>query len=134
MFYRGLNMANAALALTGKNAPASFTEIRLVHARVDKVERMTFDEFRKSWRQMRDNNSNPALRYFNRQNDEFKFCVLTLANREQPGTFKQDEIGRPFEHFDEKRRELIIIAMNKIVRWGNILPHRFSTADCFLPD
>lgn len=80
------------------------------------------------------NNSNPSLNYFNRQNEEFKFCVLTLANREQPGAFKQDEIGRPFEFFDERRRELIITAMNKMARWGKILPRQFSVADSFLTD
>lgn len=127
-------MGSTALAVTANSTPAPFTEIRLVHARVDAIERMTFDEFRKSWRQMRKNNSNPSLNYFNRQNEEFKFCVLTLANREQPGTFKQDEIGQPFEYFDERRRELIITAMNKMARWGKILPRQFSVADSFLTD
>ena len=127
-------MGSTALAVTVNSTPAPFTEIRLVHARVDVIERMTFDEFRKSWRQMRKNNSNPSLNYFNRQNEEFKFCVLTLANREQPGAFKQDEIGRPFEYFDEHRRELIIAAMNKMARWGKILPRQLSVADSFLTD
>ncbi|MDU4942927.1 MAG: hypothetical protein E6X23_15495 [Mixta calida] len=127
-------MGSVALAVNKKNAPASFTEIRLVHARADKVEKMTFDEFRKTWRQMRKANSNPALNYFNRQNDDFKFCVLTLANREAPGSFKADEVGKPFEYFDERRREKIITAMNKLSRWGRILPRQFSTADCFIPD
>lgn len=113
---------------------ASFSKIHLMGARVDKLQPMTFDEFRKKWRQMRDNNANPALRYFNNQNDEFKFCVMTLANRDNPKTFKSEEIGKPFEYFDERRRELIIIAMNKVARWGRILPGRFSTADCFLPE
>ncbi len=127
-------MNNLALAVTEKNAPARFTEIRLVHARADKVETMTFDEFRKTWRQQLKANSNPALNYFNRQNEDFKFCVLTLANREAPGTFKADEVGKPFEYFDERRREKIIIAMNKVARWGRILPRQFSTADCFISE
>ncbi|WP_277268665.1 MULTISPECIES: hypothetical protein [Pantoea] len=42
---------------------------------------MSFDEFRKSWRRMRSDSRNPALIAFNRQSEEFKFCVLTLANR-----------------------------------------------------
>ncbi|MGD8204943.1 hypothetical protein [Mixta calida] len=108
--------------------------MRLVHARVDKVERMTFDEFRKTWRQLLKNNSNPALNYFNRQNEEFKFCVMTLANRDAPGSFKVDEVGKPFEYFDESRRELIIVAMNKMARWGRILPRQFSIADSFLAE
>lgn len=127
-------MSNAVLAVPQKHATASFTEIRLVHARVDKVERMTFDEFRKTWRQLLKNNSNPALNYFNRQNEEFKFCVMTLANRDTPGSFKVDEVGKPFEYFDENRRELIIMAMNKMARWGRILPRQFSIADSFLAE
>lgn len=116
------------------SSKATFRHIRLVHARADQVESMTFDEFRRRWRQMRSNNENPALRYFNRQSDEFKFCVLTLANREHPATFKQEEIGKPFESFDEYRRELIIKAMNKMSRWGELLPRRFSISDCFLSE
>lgn len=127
-------MDNAALAVPQKHATAPFTEIRLVHARVDKVERMTFDEFRKTWRQLLKNNSNPALNYFNRQNEEFKFCVMTLANRDAPGSFKVDEVGKPFEYFDESRRGLIIMAMNKMARWGRILPRQFSIADSFLAE
>lgn len=127
-------MSNAALAVPQKHATAPFTEIPLVHARVDKVERMTFDEFRKTWRQLLKNNSNPALNYFNRQNEEFKFCVMTLANRDAPGSFKVDEVGKPFEYFNESRRGLIIVAMNKMARWGRILPRQFSIADSFLAE
>lgn len=116
------------------SSATAFSNIHLIHARVDHIEPMTFAEFQQRWRQMRKNNENPALRYFNRQGDEFKFCVLTLANREQPGSFKQDEIGKPFESFDEPRRELIIKAMNKMSRWGEILPRRFSVSDCFLSE
>lgn len=127
-------MANLALAVKTKYTPTPFTEIRLLHARTDKIEKMTFDEFRKAWRQMRRNNLNPALNYFNRQNEQFKFCVLTLANRDAPGTFKKDDVGRRFEYFDERRRELIIHAMNKIARWGKLLPRQFSVADAFLTE
>lgn len=95
---------------------------------------ITFDEFQKRWRQMRDRHANPALRYFNQQNDAFKFCVLTLANRDHPKTFKANDVGEPFESFDECRRELIIEAMNKLARWGHTLPQQFSTADRVLPD
>lgn len=119
---------------TAQQGPASFAKTHSTGNRADAVNKMSFDEFRKSWRQQRDNNANPSLRYFNRQNDEFKFCVLTLANRETPKTFSQEEIGQPFEYFDEYRRELIIMAMNKMARWGKILPRQFSTADCFLPE
>ncbi|WP_210517609.1 hypothetical protein [Pantoea ananatis] len=119
---------------TAQQGPASFAKTHSTGNRAAAVNKMSFDEFRKSWRQQRDNNANPSLRYFNRQNDEFKFCVLTLANRENPKTFSQEEIGKPFEYFDEYRRELIIMAMNKMARWGKILPRQFSTADCFLPE
>lgn len=95
---------------------------------------MTFDEFRRSWRQLRSNSRNPALIAFNRQSDEFKFCVLTLANREQPGSFRLQEVGNPFESFDEARRKLIIAAMNKMVRWGRLLPCPFSDADRYLSE
>ncbi|MEZ3501610.1 hypothetical protein HP564_18935 [Pantoea sp. KPR_PJ] len=95
---------------------------------------MNFDEFQKSWRQMRNNNRNPALVAFNRQSDEFKFCVLTLANREKPGSFRLQEVGNAFETFDEARRKLIIAAMNKLVGWGRLLPRSFSDADRYLSD
>jgi len=97
-------------------------------------EKMTFDEFRQRWRLLRDNNRNPSLRYFNHQHDDFKFCVLTLANRDCPGMFRREEIGKPFQYFDQARREHIIIAMNRLARWGNRLPRQFSTADCFLTE
>lgn len=127
-------MGRVALAVNTEQSAKPFTQIHLVHARVDAVEKMTFSEFQQSWRQMRKNNDNPALRYFNRQNDEFKFCVMTLANRDYPATFKQDEVGRPFESFTEIQREMIIKAMNKMCRWGQILPRQFSTADSFLSE
>lgn len=127
-------MANVALAIKTKYVPVPFNEIRLVHTHVDSVEKMSFDEFRKAWRQQLKNNRNPALNYFNRQNDEFKFCVLTLANRNAPGSFRLDDVGKPFEYFNEARRELIIVAMNKMSRWGRLLPRQFSVADCFLSE
>ncbi|MCU5777809.1 hypothetical protein N5923_09920 [Erwiniaceae bacterium BAC15a-03b] len=127
-------MPRLALTIADKDIPTPFNEVRLIHARADTVEKMTFEEFQKSWRQMRSNNDNPALRYFNRQNGEFKFCVLTLVNREYPSTFKQDDIGKPFEFFEEERRRLIIKAMNKMARWGRILPRQFSESDGFLAE
>ncbi|WP_312064544.1 hypothetical protein [Pantoea septica] len=95
---------------------------------------MSFDEFRKSWRRMRSDSRNPALVAFNRQSEEFKFCVLTLANRERPGSFRLQEVGDAFESFDEPRRALIIAAMNKMVRWGRLLPRPFSDADRYLSE
>ena len=106
----------------------------MMNSQPEAVAAMSFDEFRKSWRQMRNNSRNPALVAFNRQNDDFKFCVLTLANRERPGSFRLHEVGNPFESFDEARRELIIAAMNKMVRWGRLLPRSFSDADQYLSE
>lgn len=77
---------------------------------------------------------NRALRNFNKLNDDFKFVVMTLANRRDPGTFRQDEVGQPFEYFDRARRLLIIKAMNEITRWGEILPRRFSLYECVIPE
>lgn len=113
----------------GPYAREGFTAEQHCHS-----EKMTFDEFRQHWRLLRDNNRNPSLRYFNHQNDDFKFCVLTLANRDRPGLFRLEDIGKPFQFFDQARREHIIIAMNKLARWGNRLPRQFSTADCFLSE
>lgn len=76
---------------------------------------------------------NGALRNFNKLSDDFKFVVMTLANRSNPGTFKQDEVGQPFEYFDQERRLLLIQAMNEIARWGTLLPRRFSIHECVLP-
>lgn len=75
---------------------------------------------------------NRALRNFNKLDDNFKFVVMTLANRANPGTFRTEEIGKPFEYFDVNRRKMIIIAMNEIARWGSILPRRFSIHECIL--
>lgn len=127
-------MGRAALAANIDESVKPFTQIHLVHARIDAVKKMTFSEFQQAWRKMRKNNDNPALRYFNRQNEDFKFCVMTLANRERPTTFRQDEIGSPFESFTETQREMIIVAMNKMCRWGRILPRQFSVADSFLSE
>ena len=75
---------------------------------------------------------NRALRNFNKLDDNFKFVVMTLANRAHPGAFRTEEIGKPFEYFDVNRRKMIINAMNEIARWGNILPRRFSIHECIL--
>jgi len=77
---------------------------------------------------------NGALRNFNKLDDNFKFVVMTLANRNEPGAFKNDEVGRPFEYFDQSRRFLLIKAMNEIARWGEILPRRFSLHESVLPE
>ncbi|WP_367165873.1 hypothetical protein [Kosakonia cowanii] len=75
---------------------------------------------------------NRALRNFNKLDDSFKFVAMTLANRANPGAFRTEEIGKPFEYFDVNRRKMIIIAMNEIARWGSILPRRFSIHECIL--
>lgn len=75
---------------------------------------------------------NRALRNFNKLDDSFKFVVMTLANRANPGAFRTEEIGKPFEYFDVNRRKMIINAMNEIARWGSILPRRFSIHECIL--
>ena len=64
--------------------------------------------------------------------EDFKFVVLTLANRNSPGAFRSDEVGKPYEYFDMERRKLIIASMNKISRWGGILPRHISIHECFL--
>jgi len=75
---------------------------------------------------------NRALRNFNKLDDNFKFVVMTLANRANPCAFRTEEIGKPFEYFDVNRRKMIIIAMNEIARWGSILPRRLSIHECIL--
>lgn len=75
---------------------------------------------------------NRALRNFNKLDDNFKFVVMTLANRTNPCAFRTEEIGKPFEYFDVNRRKMIINAMNEIARWGSILPRRFSIHECIL--
>lgn len=73
---------------------------------------------------------NRSQHTFNRLDSNFKFVVMTLANRAAPGTFRQDDVGQPFEYFDSARRAQLITAMNEIARWGNSLPRRFSIYDC----
>lgn len=77
---------------------------------------------------------NGALRNFNKLDENFKFVVMTLANRNEPGAFKNDEVGKPFEYFDQPRRLLLIKAMNEITRWGEILPRRFSLHESVIPE
>jgi len=106
----------------------------MMNSHLEPATTMSFDEFRKSWRRLRSDSRNPARVAFNRQSEEFKFCVLTLANREKPGSFRLHEVGDAFESFDEPRRALIIAAMNKLVRWGRLLPRPFSDADQYLSE
>ncbi len=104
-----------------------------IHSHLENVKGpLPFEKFQERRRQLRDNCNNPALRYFNRLDDDFKFVVLTLANREHTSAFKADEVGRPFEYFDEEHRLFIIEAMNKLSRWGKIIPRYLSAADCIL--
>lgn len=106
-----------------------------VHSHLEAVkEPMPFEQFQARRRQLRQNNDNPALRYFNRLDDDFKFVVLTLANRAHSAAFKADEVGKVFEEFDETHRLYIIEAMNKISRWGKMLPRYLSLADCALTE
>jgi len=112
----------------------SSTDSLMMNSHSQPAAAMSFDEFCKSWRQMRSNSRNPALVAFNQQDDECKFCVLTLANREKPGSFRLQEVGQNFETFDEARRALIIAAMNKMVRWGRRWPRAFSDADRYLSE
>jgi len=106
-----------------------------VHSHLDAVkEPMPFEQFQARRRQLRQKNDNPALRYFNRLDHDFKFVVLTLANRDHTAAFKADEVGKNFEEFDEARRLYIIETMNKISRWGKMLPRYLSFADCALSE
>ncbi|ELY4216299.1 hypothetical protein SD377_003444 [Cronobacter turicensis] len=97
-------------------------------------QKMTSDECFARFHQKLKATQNGALRNFNKLEGNFKFVVMTLANRMEPGTFKSDEIGQPFEYFDQPRRLLLIKAMNEITRWGEILPRRFSHHESYLPD
>lgn len=97
-------------------------------------EKMTGEECFAHFHQKLKATENRALRNFNKLNDDFKFVVMTLANRHEPGTFRQDEVGKPFEYFDRSRRLQIIKAMNEITRWGEILPRRFSLHECVIPE
>lgn len=95
---------------------------------------MSGEEFFQRYHWYQTATSNKALRYFNRMSADFKFVVLTLANRNAPGTFQAKEIGEPFEYFDEARRLLIIKSMNEIARWGQILPRWISEYETKLPE
>lgn len=105
-----------------------------VDCQTDKPETMTGEECLARFHQKLRLTENRALRNFNKLDDDFKFVVMTLANRDSAGAFRSDEIGKPFEYFDVERRKLIIDAMNKITRWGSILPRRFSIHECILAE
>lgn len=127
-------MKNAAMAESVKAPQATFNNVYLIHARIDGPLKMTGDECLARFRQQLKATNNTALRNFNKLDNNFKFVVLTLANRLEPSSFKPDEIGKPFEFFDQVRRLLIIRSMNEITRWGSLLPARFSKHDCYLAD
>ncbi|MGK7246075.1 hypothetical protein ACSPAH_12475 [Buttiauxella agrestis] len=125
-------MKSAALAESVKAPQATFNNVYLIHARIDGPLKMTGDECLARFRQQLKATNNTALRNFNKLDNNFKFVVLTLANRLEPSSFKPDEIGKPFEYFEQTRRLLIIRSMNEITRWGSLLPARFSKHDCYL--
>ena len=127
-------MKSAALAESVKTPQATFNNVYLIHARIDGPLKMTGDECLARFRQQLKATNNTALRNFNKLDNNFKFVVLTLANRLEPSSFKPDEIGKPFEYFEQVRRLLIIRSMNEITRWGSLLPARFSKHDCYLAD
>lgn len=93
---------------------------------------MTGEECFARFHQKLKSTENKALRNFNKLDEDFKFVVLTLANRKNPGAFRADEVGKPYDYFDMDRRKLIILAMNKIARWGEILPRHISIHECYL--
>ena len=127
-------MKSAALAESVKAPQTAFNNVYLIHARIDGPLKMTGDECLARFRQQLKATNNTALRNFNKLDNNFKFVVLTLANRLEPSSFKPYEIGKPFEFFDQARRLLIIRSMNEITRWGSLLPARFSKHDCYLAE
>ncbi|MBM3059942.1 hypothetical protein GF718_01145 [Citrobacter braakii] len=76
---------------------------------------------------------NRAMRNFNRLDNDFKFVVLTLSNRLSPSAFRIEDVGKPFEYFDAERRKLIVSAMNRISRWGSIMPKGFPSHEYIIP-
>lgn len=116
---------------TARNAPATtlFNNSDCIEA---EPQTMSGEECLARFHQKLKMTENRALRNFNKLDDNFKFVVMTLANRANPGVFRMEEIGKPFEYFDVNRRKMIIIGMNEIARWGSILPRRFSIHECIL--
>ena len=125
-------MKNTALAVSVKASQTPFNNVYFMHARIDEPLKMSGDECIARFRQQLKATNNAAQRNFNKLDNTFKFVVLTLANRIEPSSFKPDEIGQPFEYFEQARRSLIISAMNEITRWGSLLPRRFSIHDIYL--
>ena len=125
-------MKNTALAVSAKASQAPFNNVYFMHARIDEPLKMSGDECIARFRQKLKTTNNTTQRNFNRLDNTFKFVVLTLANRIEPSSFTPDEIGKPFEYFEQARRSLIIRSMNEITRWGSLLPRRFSKHDIYL--
>lgn len=95
--------------------------------------RMSGEECLARFHQQRKATDNRAMRNFNRLDNDFKFVVMTLSNRLSPGAFRSEDIGKPFEYFDEERRKLIVSAMNRVSRWGNIMPKGFPSHEYIIP-
>ncbi|EOJ8601613.1 hypothetical protein ACM45N_002565 [Cronobacter sakazakii] len=123
-------MSQSHLSASTKAGMKPFNHPACVEAQPRK---MSADECFSRFHQKLKETQNGALRNFNKLDENFKFVVMTLGNRMEPGTFKSDEVGKPFEYFEQPRRLLLIKAMNEITRWGEILPRRFSHHESFLP-
>ncbi|WP_437887723.1 hypothetical protein [Phytobacter sp. V91] len=93
------------------------------------IQKMSGSECISRFHQQLSATNNRALRTFNKMSSDFKFTVLTLANRSNPGTFQERDIGEPFESFDEEKSLLIIRSMNEISRWGSLIPRYISEFD-----
>lgn len=93
---------------------------------------LPFKEFQVTARKLFKRSENIALRRFNAGSDDFKFVVLTLANRRAAKLFSPSDIGRPFEAFSDYQREKIIDAMNSLSKWGHGLPNYISASDRIL--
>lgn len=120
--------------INNMSAPINAGAVPFNNAGYSQPAKMTGEDCLARFHQKLKATQNGALRNFNKLSDDFKFVVMTLANREQPGVFKSDEVGKPFEYFDQPRRVLLIKAMNEIARWGEILPRRFSLHESVIPE
>lgn len=107
--------------------------------------KLSFRDFTVEWRETLNINRNEACRHFNANphNDgsgkDNREIILFRANRiaeskNIPRPFKTSDSNRRFESFTEDERELIIDALNFMIRLTKPYPDYFSLADRKIKD
>lgn len=111
----------------------------------DNNRKLSFRDFTVEWREKLNINRNETCRHFNANpnNDQSgqanREIILFRANRiaeskDIPRPFKTSDSNRRYKSFTEDERELIIDALNFMIRLTKSYPNYFSLADRKIKD